>query len=62
VSAVTLDSNGTSRVQVMTKDGLKDVEVDPGLAANGFVVVKPVKKNALQTGDKVVVGFNQRGG
>jgi peptidoglycan hydrolase-like protein with peptidoglycan-binding domain len=60
VSAVVLDTNGTSRVQVLTKNGLQNVEVEPGLSADGYVVVKPVKKNALEPGDKVVVGYQQR--
>ena len=60
VSAVVLDSNGTSRVQLVTKNGLKDVQVEPGLSADGYVVVKPVKKNTLEPGDKVVVGYQQR--
>jgi hypothetical protein len=60
VSAVVLDPNGTSRVQVVTKNGLKDVQVEPGLSADGYVVVKPVEKNTLKPGDKVVVGYQQR--
>lgn len=60
VSAVVLDTNGTSRVQVVTKNGLEDVPVKPGLSADGYVVVRPVKKNSLEPGDKVVVGYQQR--
>jgi hypothetical protein len=61
-SAVSLAADGTSRVQVLRKGELRDVEVEPGLSADGFVVVKPAQKNALEPGDKVVVGFDQRGG
>jgi peptidoglycan hydrolase-like protein with peptidoglycan-binding domain len=57
LSAVVLDANGSSRVQVVTKDGLQNVEVRPGLSADGYVVVKPTKKDTLKPGDKVVVGY-----
>jgi hypothetical protein len=60
LSAVVQDPNGTSRVTVRTKQGLRNVEVEPGLAADGFVVVKPVDKDALKAGDSVVVGYQRR--
>jgi hypothetical protein len=57
-----LDANGSSRVQVVTKDGLENVRVRTGLSADGYVVVKPVKKGALKPGAKVVVGYRAPGG
>jgi peptidoglycan hydrolase-like protein with peptidoglycan-binding domain len=62
VSAVVLDANGSSRVQVLTKNGLENVRVRTGLSADGYVVVKPVKKGSLTPGEKVVVGYRAPGG
>jgi peptidoglycan hydrolase-like protein with peptidoglycan-binding domain len=61
LSAVVLDANGSSRIQVVTKDGLENVPVRTGLSADGYVVVKPVKKGALKPGQKVVVGYRAPG-
>jgi hypothetical protein len=62
-SAVVLDANGSSRVQVVKQDGSVDnVTVRPGLSASGLVVVKPLHTGELKPGDRVIVGFNQRGG
>lgn len=57
VSAVFLSGDGTSRVQVQTKDGALDyVVVEPGLSANGFVEVTPAD-GTLKPGQLVVVGY-----
>jgi peptidoglycan hydrolase-like protein with peptidoglycan-binding domain len=55
VSAVSLAANGTSRVQVENGGKLEFVAVEPGLAADGFVEVKPLE-GALKPGQLVVVG------
>ena len=61
-SAVILDSDGSSRVQVLRKDGVQDVTVRPGLSASGLVAIKPLHTGEIKPGDQVVVGFDQRGG
>jgi hypothetical protein len=55
VSALSLAADGTSRIQVQNKAGLDYVTVEPGLRANGYVEVKPVK-GTLEAGQLVVVG------
>jgi multidrug efflux pump subunit AcrA (membrane-fusion protein) len=55
VSALSLAANGTSRVQVEKDGKLEYVSVEPGLAADGFVEVKPLE-GALEPGQLVVVG------
>jgi hypothetical protein len=56
VTAVTLGSDGTSRVQKQVGKKFELVTVVPGLSAGGFVEVKVVK-GSLKPGDLVVVGF-----
>ena len=58
VSALSLGADGSTRVQVSTERGLLFVEVEPGLAADGFVEVTPLE-GALEPGELVVIGFEQ---
>ncbi|MCI0335869.1 MAG: peptidoglycan-binding protein [Planctomycetes bacterium] len=55
ISALSLAANGTSRIQVSKDGGLEYVAVEPGLAADGFVEVKPLE-GTLEPGQLVVVG------
>jgi len=56
-SALSLSTDGTSRIQVRTESGLEYVTVEPGLAAGGYVEITPVK-GELNPGQMVVVGYN----
>ncbi|MCA1844617.1 MAG: peptidoglycan-binding protein, partial [Actinobacteria bacterium] len=56
VAALSMASDGTTRVQVQSPQGLpRSVTVEPGLAAKGVVAVSPVQGD-LGPGDLVVVG------
>ena len=56
VSALSLRSDGASRVEVQQADAtLREVVVQPGLAAQGLVEVTPLQ-GSLADGDLVVVG------
>jgi multidrug efflux pump subunit AcrA (membrane-fusion protein) len=55
MSALSLASDGTSRVQVQKDGGLEYVTVEPGLAADGFVEIKPLE-GTLAPGQLVVIG------
>ncbi len=55
VSALSLAADGTSRVQVSKDGALNYVTVEPGMAAEGFVEVKP-KSGSLEPGQMVVIG------
>jgi peptidoglycan hydrolase-like protein with peptidoglycan-binding domain len=57
-SAVSLAADGTSRVQAQKNGALDYVTVEPGMAADGYVEVKPVK-GTLEAGQLVVVGNGQ---
>jgi peptidoglycan hydrolase-like protein with peptidoglycan-binding domain len=58
LSALSLATDGTSRLQVQKKDGtLEYVTVKPGLSANGYVEVTPLS-GELVPGQLVVVGYN----
>ncbi|HEV7755109.1 MAG TPA: peptidoglycan-binding protein [Mycobacteriales bacterium] len=59
VSAVSLGPDGASRVQRSAGGTLTFVPVEPGLSADGYVVIRP--RGALAAGDSVVIGF-KRGG
>lgn len=59
VSAVSLAPDGTSRVQRSAGGTLTFVPVEPGLSADGYVVITP--RGTLAAGDSVAVGF-KRGG
>jgi multidrug efflux pump subunit AcrA (membrane-fusion protein) len=54
-SALSYAADGTSRVQVQRNGGLEYVTVEPGLAAEGFVEIKPVD-GSLEPGQLVVIG------
>ena len=56
ISALSLASDGTSRVQVEHNGALEYVVVRPGLSADGFVEVDPVG-GTLAPGQLVVVGY-----
>jgi peptidoglycan hydrolase-like protein with peptidoglycan-binding domain/multidrug efflux pump subunit AcrA (membrane-fusion protein) len=56
VSALSLAADGTSRIQVQNKAALEYVVVKPGLSADGFVEVTPIK-GTLAPGQLVVVGY-----
>ena len=58
MSALSLAADGTSRVQVQKDGALEYVTVEPGMVAEGFVEVKPVK-GKLEPGQLVVVGNSQ---
>ncbi len=56
-SALSLASDGTSRVQVSRNNALEYIAVTPGMAADGYVEVSPVGAK-LEPGELVVVGYN----
>jgi hypothetical protein len=57
IGALSVAADGTSRVQVdLGGDRTRFVEVVPGLAAQGFVEVRPTGKGKLSARDLVVVG------
>jgi len=58
VSALFLEADGTSRVQVERGGKLEFVEVKPGLSADGFVEVTPVD-GKLSVGQLVLVGYEK---
>jgi multidrug efflux pump subunit AcrA (membrane-fusion protein) len=60
VSALSLATDGSSRVQVKKSGGLEYLTVKPGLSAGGFVQVTPVAGN-LSAGQEVVVGYSNPG-
>jgi multidrug efflux pump subunit AcrA (membrane-fusion protein) len=58
VAALSMASDGTTRVQIQPAKGpARYVTVEPGLAAKGLVAVTPVQ-GELGPGDLVVVGAN----
>jgi hypothetical protein len=57
LSALSLSTNGTSRLQVQRQGALEYVTVKPGLSASGYVEVTPVN-DQLIPGQLVVVGYN----
>jgi peptidoglycan hydrolase-like protein with peptidoglycan-binding domain len=61
VSALSLATDGTSRLQVERNGSLQYVTVKPGLSANGYVEVSPVD-GKLAHGQLVVVGYNNPAG
>lgn len=58
LSAVALSPDGASTVQVARNGTLETVVVTPGLAADGFVEVTPVK-GKLAEGELVLVGYEK---
>jgi peptidoglycan hydrolase-like protein with peptidoglycan-binding domain len=61
VSALSLATDGTSRLQVERNGALDYVTVKPGLSANGYVEVSPLD-GKLASGQLVVVGYNNPAG
>lgn len=61
ISALSLSSDGTSRIQIDQNGALEFVTVQPGLSANGYVEVTPVS-GTLTQGQMVVVGYNNPAG
>ncbi len=55
VTALSVGADGSSRVQVQRPSGTEYVTVQPGLAAQGLVEVRPVR-GRLSPGDLVIVG------
>jgi hypothetical protein len=60
LGAVSLASDGSSRVRVDRNGTLKTLQVEPGLSADGFVAIKPVG-GKLARGDLVEVGTDAPG-
>jgi hypothetical protein len=60
ISALSLAADGTSRVQVQGNAGLEYIDVKPGLSADGYVEVTPVR-GRLAPGQLVVVGYKNPG-
>ncbi len=61
VSAVSLAADGTSRIQIQGEKGLEYIEVKPGLSADGYVEIAPVK-STIAPGQLVVVGYKNPDG
>jgi peptidoglycan hydrolase-like protein with peptidoglycan-binding domain len=59
ISALSLAADGTSRVQVDHAGTLEFLTVEPGLSADGFVAVTPIK-GTLEAGQLVVVGYEAK--
>jgi hypothetical protein len=59
VSALSIGGDGRSRVQVSRRGRIDLVPVDPGLAAQGLVEVRPTGGAGLRPGDLVVVGSRE---
>ncbi len=57
VSALSLTTDGSSRVQVKASSGLEYITVRPGMSAGGYVEVTPVN-GSLSPGQLVVVGYD----
>lgn len=59
IAAVSLAADGGSRIQVQDDKGaLAYMAVKPGLSADGFVAVTPMK-GGLRPGQMVVIGYNE---
>lgn len=56
ISALSLATDGSSRLQIEVNGQLEFITVEPGLAADGFVEVTPLD-GSLQLGQMVVIGF-----
>lgn len=61
VAALSMASDGTTRVQVQDTSGTRYVTVEPGLSAKGLVAIDPVG-GELRPGDQVVVGASGANG
>jgi hypothetical protein len=60
VSALSVGGDGSSRLQVRRRGRTELVTVVPGLAADGFVEVRPTRKERLRRGELVIVGERGR--
>jgi hypothetical protein len=58
INALSLASDGSSRVQRQQNGALEFVKVEPGLSADGFVSVTPIEGD-LKAGDLVLIGLDQ---
>lgn len=59
LAAVTLDSDGMERVEVVGSGGTtRSVAVTAGVSANGFVEVEPISAGDLSDRDEVAVGID----
>ena len=56
ISALSLAADGTSRVQAEKNGALEYIVVEPGMSADGYVEVTPVK-GTIAPGQLVVVGY-----
>ena len=56
VSAVSVGGDGSTRVQVQRRGRRRVIRVVPGLAAEGYVQVRPARGARLHRGDLVIVG------
>lgn len=56
ISAVSVGGDGSSRVSVRRRGRTRLVRVIPGLAAEGFVEVRGIRRTRLKRGDLVIVG------
>jgi peptidoglycan hydrolase-like protein with peptidoglycan-binding domain len=63
LSAVTTGADGKTTVSTLAPDGrtTTQIEVEPGVSADGFVAVTPSSPGALKAGDKVVVSATDTG-
>ena len=61
VSALSVAGDGSSRLQVRRGGSTRLVTVVPGLAAEGYVEVRPARDERLEEGELVVVGANGGG-
>lgn len=63
LSAVTSGADGKTTVSMLAPDGrtTTQVEVEPGVSADGFLAVTPSSPGALKAGDKVVVSATNTG-
>jgi peptidoglycan hydrolase-like protein with peptidoglycan-binding domain len=62
VSAISVGGDGSSRVEVQRRGRRRLIRVIPGLAAEGYVQVRPARSARLHRGDLVVVGSKRGGG
>lgn len=57
LAAVSAGADGRARVELLNEDGSTiQIDVIPGLSADGFVAVTPMEDGSLVEGNKVVVG------
>jgi peptidoglycan hydrolase-like protein with peptidoglycan-binding domain len=59
LSAMSLSADGTSRIQIQRDGKLEYMAVEPGMAADGYVEVRPID-GELTAGQLVVVGIAEK--